>query len=249
MKTHIQLKPSPEHARVIVCGSPERARLVSEFLTGSRQVAQNREYHSYLGTYANHSVLVASHGVGSAGAAICFQELIDAGAQAIIRIGTAGGLADSARISDIVLPVGAVRKDGASTLMVPPQYPALPDFDLTSSLHLCLEKKGIAHRRGIVLTSDLFYPGPLGNDLDFFKSIGVLAVEMECSTLFVIGLLRGVRTGALLVLDGNPLKWSEGQYDPDPNRLRDSLEKCIEAALSSLIQVPLSATAEGRRPT
>src|SRR5262249_28428532 len=133
--THIRINlEKPLVERVLVCGSPERAALVASRLTGSRAVAKNREYHSYAGEYKSTPILVTSHGVGSAGSAICFQELIDAGARYLIRVGTAGGLTDDYKIGDIVIPLGAVRRDGVSNQMIPSEYPAIPDWPLTQAL-------------------------------------------------------------------------------------------------------------------
>ncbi len=238
-KPHIHLTQDSRYERVIVCGSPDRAAVFAQALENPVLVAKNREYHSYLGQYDGVSILVTSHGVGSAGAAICFQELIDVGAKAMIRIGTAGGLYDETRIGDIAVATSAVRKDGVSNLMVPTAYPAVASRQITSHLIAALEAKNIDHRDGVVVTSDLFYPGPMGDDLELFARAGAIAVEMECSTLFVIGALRKIQTGAMLVLDGNPLKWSEGHYDPNPERLKSSMTSCLLAALETLKSVRL----------
>jgi uridine phosphorylase len=220
--------------RVLVCGSPERAALVASRLTGSRALAKNREYHSYLGEHRKTPILVTSHGVGSAGAAICFQELIDLGAQVMVRVGTCGGLTDDSKIGDLVVATGAVRKDGVSVQMIPAEFPALPDLRLTLELQRLLSSAKA--RAGIVLTGDVFYPGLLDTQLELYKRAGVLAAEMECATLFVIGHLRGVRTAAVLAVDGNPLKWKEGQYDPTADRLNQSIDVAIQAALDVLSQ-------------
>jgi uridine phosphorylase len=235
MKPHIHLSESSDYSRVLVCGSPDRALLFSSFLANAKPVAKNREYHSYLGQFEGKPILVTSHGVGSAGAAICFQELIDVGAKSIIRIGTAGGLYEKTKIGDIVVATAAVRDDGVSGKMIPVGYPAVASLEIAASLMTDLASAQVEYRDGIVLTSDLFYPSHLGNsDLELYSKAGVVAVEMECSTLFVCGSLRQVRTGALLVLDGSPLKWSEGHYDPNPNRLKASFETCVRAALTTL---------------
>lgn len=235
MKPHIHLSENLDYARVLVCGSPDRALLFSSFLANAKPVAKNREYHSYLGTFEGKSILVTSHGVGSAGAAICFQELIDVGARFIIRIGTAGGLYEQTKIGDIVVATAAVRDDGVSQKMIPTSYPAVASLEISASLMTDLSAAGAIYRDGIVLTSDLFYPSLLGNtDLELYSRAGAVAVEMECSTLFVCGSLRGVKTGAMLVLDGSPLKWSEGHYDPNPLGLKASFETCVRAALTTL---------------
>eukprot|EP00918_Siedleckia_nematoides_P003504 GHVU01007900.1.p1 GENE.GHVU01007900.1~~GHVU01007900.1.p1 ORF type:complete len:110 (+),score=10.86 GHVU01007900.1:112-441(+) len=60
---------------------------------------------------------------------------------------------------------------------------------------------------GMCLTSDLFYKSPaLPSTLDTFAKAKVDVVEMETATLFVVAKVRGVRAGAILVVDGSPLK-------------------------------------------
>src|SRR3712207_6918346 len=45
-----------------------------------------------------------------------------------------------------------------------------------------------------------------GSDLALWQRAGVVAVEMECSALFVTAALHGAAAGALLTVDGNPLE-------------------------------------------
>jgi uridine phosphorylase len=220
--------------KVIVCGAPERAALLAAKLKNSKLLAKNREYHSYLGYYNEEPILITSHGVGSSGAAICFQELIDVGAEVIIRLGTAGGLYDDSKPGDIAIAVGAVRKDGVSSLMIPVGYPALPDLALTYQLVNQARSALPTARAGIVVSSDLFYPGILEDDLALYAKAGVIAVEMECATLFVVGRLRKIATGSVLILDGNPLKWEDGVYDPQGKAVAESIDKCGDFVIKTL---------------
>src|SRR5687768_1207613 len=235
LKPHLKLDslPSP---KVLTCGSPERAALIAHALKDSRPLAKNREYHTYAGTHQGQPIVVASHGVGSAGAAICFQELIDIGAETLLRLGTAGGLYDETGIGDLVVPTGVIRKDGVSCLMVPAEYPAVADLKLTLGLTQELEKRKLPARSGITLTSDLFYPSLLNSQLEFYKNANAVAVEMECSTLFVIASLRKVRAAALLILDGNPLKWHEGVYDPASTKIQKVTDQAIQVCLDVLVK-------------
>jgi uridine phosphorylase len=114
MHAHIHLSQDPRHARVLTCGAPERAARIAEFLQDAKPLAKNREYHSYLGKYEGQDILVISHGVGSAGAGICFQEVINAGAKAIVRLGTAGGLQDFTQIGDLVVATTWSSRSGCS---------------------------------------------------------------------------------------------------------------------------------------
>lgn len=236
--SHIQIDSAPP--RAIFCGSPERAQWISEtFLTDSKPLAKNREYHSFVGKFNKTEVLVLSHGVGSAGAMIAFHEAFQAGVKAAVRLGTAGGLYPETQVGDIVVAHGAVRKDGVSSLMIPVSYPAVADLDLTCGLIESLKNSG-KFRQGIIVTSDLYYPGVISDELELFSKAGCVAVEMECSTLFVAAKLKGVKAAGVFVLDGNPLKWAEGKYDNRPESLKSSMERGAQAALDSLLSITLA---------
>lgn len=234
MTSHIQLPATINSKKAIVCGDPARAKQIAQLLKNPLQIAQNREYHSYIGSYHEEDILVTSHGVGAAGAAICFQELINAGVKSIVRVGTAGGLQDDYKVGEIVVANAAVRKDGVSQQMIPLGFPAVADLSLTQSLASALSKESVDAKCGVVVTSDLFYPGLLDPELSLYQKAGVIAVEMECSALFVIGHLRSVATAAVLVLDGNPLKWSEGEYAPRSDEIKNNIIVASHAALKAL---------------
>lgn len=234
VKPHIKLSKNERYKRAIVCGAPERAAKIAARLTDSEALAKNREYHSYIGRYNNEDIVVMSHGVGASGATIGFQELIDVGVRTIVRLGTAGGLQDDSGIGDIVVATAGVRKEGVSNLMVPPAFPAVADLAMTMQLLDSFRSKNIKVKTGVIVSSDLFYPGLLDPELELYKNANAVAVEMECSALFVLGSLRKVRTGSVVVCDGNPLKWKEGHYDPTSNKLQESMDKAIDACLDAL---------------
>lgn len=236
MKSHIQLTRETCAPKIITCGDPKRAQWISTFLTSPKQTSANREYHSFKGSYEGKPVTVISHGVGAAGATICFRELIEVGAQEIIRIGTAGALYDDFEIGDLVIGTAAVRQEGVSKLMVPVEYPAVADHELTHSLISVFQKNKTPFKAGIVLSSDIFYPGLLDTQLELYSKARTVAVEMECSALFTTGSLFGLRTGAVLACDGNPLKWTEGKYDPNSKKMGESLEKAVKHSLEALVQ-------------
>ena len=74
---------------------------------------RNREYHSLIGRYGDTTIAVVSHGVGSAGAGVCFEELCRAGAKRIVRVGSAGAAA-VCHCRQRVIARAAVREDGLS---------------------------------------------------------------------------------------------------------------------------------------
>ncbi len=226
-------------ARVLVVGDPVRAEAAALLLDDHTEVGRNREYVTFVGTYRGTAVAVVSHGVGAPGAAVCFEELCQAGAQQIIRAGTAGGMQTYLGDGDLVVVTGAVREDGVTERIVPLGYPAVPNLDLVRYLGTAAAAREHDVHEGIVLTSGLFYPHPvLGSNLPLWQRAGVVAVEMECAALFVIEAQHGAAAAAILALDGNPLAEGDDDmtgYDPHRSVVRAAVDAALEIALDALV--------------
>ena len=193
--THLGIQSSDLPDRVIVVGDPARAQAAALMLDAYVEVGRNRVYVTYRGNHGSVPVAVVSHGVGAAGAAICFEELCQAGVQRIIRAGTAGGLQSQILDGNLVNVTGAVRDEGVSPRIVPISYPAIPAIEIVRDIESASEGQDSVHK-GIVLSTDLFYPHKiLGSKMKFWQEYGVVAVEMECSILFVIASLRRKKSG------------------------------------------------------
>lgn len=54
---------------------------------------------------------------------------------------------------------------------------------------------------------------------------------MENSTLFCIGTLRGIRTASIATVDGSPLRWDDGDYDPHGFAVSEGKTKMILTGL------------------
>ncbi len=229
---HIGLTAGSVSPDVIVCGDPGRATHIAEQLDGATLLGELREYRSYRGAFAGLAVTVCSHGIGAPGAAIAVEELIAAGARRIIRVGTCGGLQPDVHAGDLIVAAAAVQGTGYGRFILPEGYPAVADLDLTSALRRVAGEC----RTGIVLTSDVFYPGIAARrpNYEMMSQANVLAVEMECAALFVIGSLRGVQTGAILAVDGNVLQDGEGMDSFNPHR--DVVKTAVAAATTAALQ-------------
>lgn len=224
--------------RLLVVGDPTRAERISTRLDGAREVSRNREYVLFEGGHGGERIGVVSHGVGSPGAAVCFEELCRAGARRLIRAGTCGGLQPHVLDGAIVIARGAIRDEGLTAHLVPPAFPAVADIDVVLALRAAAVEAGAEAVEGIVLTSDLFYPHEvLGSDLPMWNRAGAVAVEMECAALFVTALLHGISAGAILTADGNPLVEADADmsgYDPHRSVVRDAVDTMITIALDAV---------------
>ena len=139
---------------------------------------------------------------------------------------------------DLVIVHAAVRDEGTTSKIVPLGFPAVASVEIVESLRAGTAARGVRVAEGIVVTSDIFYPYPvLGDDLAMWARAGCVAVEMECSTLFVVAAMHGIQTGAILTVDGNPLAEHTGDmsdYDPHRPIVDDAVAAMLEIALDTV---------------
>lgn len=230
---HLLIEPGDLPETVLFPGDPKRAERIAERLDRAERVAANREYHSYRGVYHGVRVGVTSAGVGAAGAAIAYEEAIRAGVRTLIRVGTAGSLCDGVLAGDLVVPYASVRGEGVSRQLVPIEVPAVADPDVSAALWAAAGASGGRAHRGVGVSVDAFYRGVLDLGLDAYAASGAVCVEMECAALYVVALLRRVRAGSILAIDGDARAASAGQHDPHRDLVRDAVEREIGVALEA----------------
>ena len=235
LKTESETLPG----KILVVGDPSRLNMVAEALKDVEPISQNREYHSIRGSFNGQIIGAVSHGVGSAGAGVCFEELCQSGATRIVRAGSAGGMQTNVSAGDVVVATAAVREEGLSHKLVPPTYPAIATPDVLMAMRAAASSHDVEFHEGLLLTSDMFYPHDLlGSDLPLWQKAGVKAVEMEVATLFVICGLHGVETGAVVAIDGNPLEQDDGSmetYDPHQEKVETAVSNSLLIALTALV--------------
>lgn len=130
----IRLKKGEITPRVLVCGDPFRAELLSKKLEDCVCLAKGREYWTYKGKYKGVEICISSHGVGASGAMLSFISLIKGGAKLILRLGTCGSLKKDIKAGDIVIATAAAKEEGVSNIYVPTSFPAVADLDAINEL-------------------------------------------------------------------------------------------------------------------
>ena len=108
--------------KILVVGDPNRLNVVAKSLQNVEPISENREYRSVRGSFNGQVIGAVSHGVGSAGAGVCFEELCQSGATRIIRAGSAGGMQPNVGAGDLVISTAAVREEGAWLVRSPRYY-------------------------------------------------------------------------------------------------------------------------------
>ena len=229
---HILLAEGDISPWVITCGDPDRAKQISKKCTKVKQLAWNREYRSFRGQYRGQDLTIISHGVGASGAVICFEELVNIGARVIIRVGTCGGLQDGIEPGHIIVGHGAVRDEGTSERMIHLGFPAVADPDIVVTMEAAARKLGHDFTRGILVSTDLYYPSVLPSRLSDYARAGAAGIEMEASALFVLGSIRRIRTGAIAAVDGKPLV--PGTLVPHSEVVAEGKKRMIDIAILTM---------------
>lgn len=228
---HIKCSPGDIARRVIVCGDPNRTRRAAELLSDARLVNDYRALLTYTGDYGGVPVTVSTTGMGAPSAAIVMEELAMLGAKEVVRVGTTGGIADSVRIGDVIVPSKAIPLDGATRSYMGRRTAQPSDAAISRLLCKEAEGRGLKAHRGTICTSDTFYLEE-EKGAKAWAAKGILSFEMECSVIFALGRLRGYRAAAILTVTGK----IEGTDDRvlDPQSTADSVERSLLCAFGAL---------------
>ncbi len=222
---------------VLLPGDPGRIDKISKYLVDFKEINTNREFRSCVGNYKGMQLVVVSTGIGCPAAAIAVEELANAGAKTVIRIGTCGGLLKNMCPGDIVIPTAAACFDGTTKEYDSSKTQIGANKMVFDALTESAKKLGMRYFVGINRTHDAFYE-PTEN---FVKLAGknLISSEMECSAVFLVSKLRGMRAGAVLVVN-TPEPPEEVAKNPNiVYELAD--EKKVQVGIDNAIKIALDA--------
>ena len=120
-------------------------------------MAQNREYVTWTGTLLGEQVSVVSTGIGCPSTAIAVEELVEAGADTFIRVGSAGAIQPEGQMGDVAIVTAAIRDEGTSRQYLPIEFPAVADLDVVNALRAAAKKLGFRYHIGVAQSKDSFY--------------------------------------------------------------------------------------------
>ena len=184
---HNNAKANDFAKTVLMPGDPLRAKYIAEtYLENPRQVTAVRNMFGYTGTYKGKEISVMGGGMGMPSIGIYSYELFNFyGVDQIIRIGSAGALQDHIKVMDVVIGMGACTDSNyAYQYGLPGTFAPIADYELMNKAIETAKRQGINVVVGNVVSSDVFYNAdPTVNDR--WRSMGVLAVEMEAAALYM----------------------------------------------------------------
>lgn len=212
---------------VLLPGDPNRARLIAEtFFEAPRLYTEYRQMLGFSGLYKGLPVSVQTTGMGCPSLAIVVEELCRLGARTLVRVGTAGIIGEGVEPGDLIIASASVPQEGTTRMYLGGDpYAPCASFPVTRAL---ADAAGPEAHVGLIQTEDAFYATkPEG--VSQLRERGVLAVEMEASALFLLGKLRRVEAGCLLVASNHI---GDPQF-VDPDFLRARVLAMTEAALEA----------------
>ncbi len=251
---HLHIKAGDIGRYVLLPGDPGRCEKIAAYFEQPAFVAQNREYVTWTGTLLGEKVSVVSTGIGCPSTAIAVEELIEAGADTLIRVGSSGAMQPEGRMGDVAIVTAAIRDEGTTLQYLPVEFPAVADIDVVSALRSAARTLGLRYHVGVAQSKDSFYGEvertrmPLANRLEerwqAWIAGGAICSEMESAVIFILAALYRKRAGgAMLMVNDNELA-ERSSDDPSKTMPEFDTEAVIRVAVEAvklLIQQDRSA--------
>lgn len=138
-------------------------------------------------------------------------------------------------------PLPPVGPAGYLPIVEHPQFHGFRRVPVVRALTLKAGELRLPFHVGVVWTSDAFY-SEAGTTFETLSRFGVKSVEMECSILFLLAQLRGLRSGAILAVDGNlALGQKKGAFEAGgqpiefSKRVLGALKRATKVALEAIV--------------
>ncbi len=217
---------------VLFPGDPLRAKTVAEtYLEDPVLFNSVRNMYGYTGTYRGKRISVMGSGMGIPSATLYAHELFHFyGVDAVIRIGSAGGVAEDVKLRDLVVAMTAsTNSHFADQYGFPGQLTPQADYEMLKTAVAAADKLGVRTRVGQVFTADMFYNA---NDKagEMYRKFGVLALEMETAGIYWEAMASGKKALSMLsisdhIFTGEGLLAAERQ-----DTFREMMEVALETA-------------------
>lgn len=218
---------------VLMPGDPLRAEFIAKTYFED-PVCYNsvRGMLGFTGKYKGKEISVQGSGMGIPSIGIYSHELFtEYEVDNIIRVGTAGGIADQVALRDIIIAMGACTNSNfAAQFDLPGIYAPTASYKLLSGAVCAAEKKGCNYHVGNILSSDTFYDD--GNSLARWQKMNVLGVEMESAALYMNAARFGKNALCILTVSDCPLKGLSTTSEERRTTFTDMMEIALDTAIS-----------------
>ena len=230
---HIKATSADFAKTVLMPGDPLRSKFVAQtFLENPRLVNNVRGIQGYTGTYKGVPVSVMASGMGMPSIGIYSYELYNFfGVENIIRIGSAGGLADDVQLRDVIIGMGACTNSSYQEQYgLGGSFAPIASYEMLEAAVEEAKALGVRYKVGNLLSSDVFYhANPKFND-GWYK-MGVLGVEMEAAALYMNAAAAGKRALAICTVSDHIMRGEALDADARQTTFTDMMKIALEVAI------------------
>ncbi|MBH1940556.1 purine-nucleoside phosphorylase [Mobilitalea sibirica] len=229
---HNEAKAGEIAKTVLMPGDPLRAKFIADnYLEDVVCFNKVRNMFGYTGTYQGKKVSVMGGGMGMPSIGIYSYELYHFyDVDNIIRIGSAGGIAENIQLRDIVIGMGASTNSSfANQYRLPGTYAPIADFELLRKAVEAADKMNIKTVVGNILSSDTFYDDN-EEAMKLWSKMNVLAVEMEAAALYMNAARAGKKALCILTISDHVFTGASLSAEDRQNTFRDMMEIALEIA-------------------
>ena len=150
-------------------------------------------------------ITIIDFGMGRANAATIMDLLSAIHPRAALFLGKCGGLKQKNKLGDLILPIAAIRSDGASNDYLPPEVPALPAFNLQRAVSSSIRDHKRDYWTGTVYTTNRRVWEYDERFKKYLRKTKAIAIDMESATIFIVGFINEIPSGALLLVSDQPM--------------------------------------------
>jgi len=151
------------------------------------------------------NITMINFGIGSANAATIMDLLSGIDPKAVLFLGKCGGLKRKNEVGDLILPIAAIRGEGTSNDYLPDQVPALPAFSLQKAISTTIREYKRDYWTGTVFTTNRRVWEHDNKFKKYLRKTRSMAIDMETATIFTVGFVNEIPTGALLLVTDQPM--------------------------------------------
>lgn len=231
---HIKASPSDFAKTVLMPGDPLRSKFVAEtFLENPKLINNVRGVQGYTGTYKGVPITVMASGMGMPSIGIYSYELYNFfGVENIIRIGSAGALADHVKLRDVIIGMGACTNSCyQDQYNLNGKYAPIANFELLSHAVEAAKEVGVDYHVGNILSSDIFYHAdPAFNDA--WAKMGVLGIEMEAAALYMNAAVAGKRALAICTVSDHIMRGEALDADSRQTSFTDMMKIALNVGVA-----------------
>jgi purine-nucleoside phosphorylase len=233
MTPHNHAAPGEIAKTVLMPGDPLRAKFIAEtYLENPVCYNQVRGMYGFTGTYRGVPISIQGSGMGMPSIGIYSYELYhEYGVERILRVGTAGGVADKVQLRDIVLGQGACTDSNyAKQYDLPGTFAPIASFSLLEKAVQAAKKLDLPVQVGNLLSTDVFYHP--GNPLPKWAELGVLATEMEAAALYLNAAAANREALCIVTVSDCPLRGESTTPEERQTSFTDMMRLALETAIA-----------------